>query len=350
MVASERNAVRRRGMSYGFRAVRGGYAQDRVEADADAMRALGIDAVGLHIALAQETFASTRVFADFAVTPSDEEIRGAIRTFRSRGIAVMVKPMIECQDSAWQGMISFPDGNEQIQGVRTDYWGEWFRSFSNALVHYATLAQAEGVEIFCVGCELVGTLSQTEHWLAAIGRVRESFDGIVTFDTDHVALEASVPWFAELDLLSVSYYVPAADEPGASVEQMVAALAPSVLELRAQAQRLALPILFGECGCRSRAGAATLPNDYHLTGDYSGSEQADYLEAVLRSFWPESWWAGIFWWKWEERQNRPHYGTDPAGDMGFTLRGKPAEHTLQRWYTEAPSAESGNPVRSSVNH
>jgi hypothetical protein len=321
-----------RGMSYGFRAGRGDYEAEAVASDAAAMQSLGIDAVALHISLAQETFASTRVFADFAVTPSDDEIRQAIRAFRARGLAVLVKPMIECQDSAWQGTINFPDQNEQIQGVRTDYWSDWFRSFGNAVTHYAQLAQSEGAEIFCVGCELVGTLSQADHWLRVIGDVRTNFHGLVTFDTDHTALEGAVPWFTELDLLSVSYYVPAAEHAGASVDEMVAKLRPSVSRLRSQAEQLGLPILFGECGCRSRAGAATLPNDYQLPGVYSGSEQADYLDSVLRSFWPENWWAGMFWWKWDERQSRPHYTTDPAGDMGFTVRGKPAEETLARWY------------------
>lgn len=334
MVGSE-SPARLRGMSYGFRAGRGALDANAVSADADAMRSLGVDAVALHISLAQETFASTRVFADFTVTPSDDEVRNAIRAFRSRGIAVLIKPMIECQDSAWQGTIAFPDNNEQIQGVRTDYWSEWFRSFGNALAHYATLAQAEGAEMFCVGCELVGTLSQADHWLRTIQQVRDRFAGQLTFDTDHTALDAAVPWFSQLDLLSVSYYVPAADEPGASVDEMVAKLAPSVSQLRSQAERLGLPVVFGECGCRSRAGAAMLPNDYQLPGRYSGSEQADYLDAVLRSFWPEPWWSGMFWWKWEERQNRPQYSTDPAGDMGFTLRGKPAETTLARWYAVA---------------
>lgn len=43
------------------------------------------------------------------------------------------------------------------------------------------------------------------------------------------------------------------------------------------------------------------------------------------------WFRGFYWWKWDEHQSesRPHYYTDPAGDQGFTLAGKPAEATLR---------------------
>lgn len=337
MVDSESAALRRHGMSYGFRARRGDFQRDQVTSDARAMRELGIDSVALHVTLGQETFASTRVFADFTVTPSDAELRDAISAFKAEGLSVMLKPMIECQDSSWQGNITFPDGDEQIQGTRTDYWSAWFGSFEAALAHYAEIAQEAGVDIFCAGCELVGTLRQDAHWHHAIARVRSVFTGLVTFDTDHTALADVRPWFEDLDLLSVSYYVSAADHEGASVAEMITHLAPSVAELRDRASTLGLPLVFGECGCRSRLGAAITPSDYALPGRYSGEEQANYLEAVLRAFDSEPWWAGLYWWKWDERQVRPQYAQDPAGDMGFTVQGKPAEDTLRRLCLPQPT-------------
>ena len=337
MVDSRSAASRRYGMSYGFRARRGDFHLDQVTADARAMRELGINSVALHVTLGQETFASTRVFADFTVTPTDAELLRAIAAFKAEGLSVMVKPMIECQDSSWQGNITFPDGDEQIQGVRTDYWSAWFASFEAALAHYAQIAQDAGVEIFCVGCELVGTLKQDAHWHRVIARICSVFSGLVTFDTDHTTLSDVRPWFEDLDLLSVSYYVSAADHEGASPEEMIAYLAPSVVELRDQARMLGLPVVFGECGCRSRLGAAMTPSDYALPGRYSGEEQANYLEAVLGAFDSEPWWAGLYWWKWDERQVRPQYAQDPAGDMGFTVQGKPAEETLRRLRGPRPS-------------
>ncbi len=323
-----------RGMSYGYRALRGDYAPETVARDAAEMASWGIDSVALHVHVAQETFASTRVFADFTVTPSDEEITGAIEEFRRNGIRVMLKPMIESQDSAWQGSIRFPeDGNEQIAGVRTGYWQRWFDSFTSCLAHYATLAQRAGAEVFCVGCELVGTMDQSELWTRAIGAVRERFDGVITYNTDHSALDAPRDWFIHLDALSISYYVSVATRPGATVDEMTAHLAPHADELERQAERLGMPVFFGEIGARSRAGTATLPWDYQTPAPYSGSEQADYLTAILQTFWSRPWWRGLYWWKWEERQRRPQYLDDPAGDKGFTLAGKPGQQVMTTWYS-----------------
>ncbi|MGX5681914.1 glycoside hydrolase family 113 [Schumannella luteola] len=325
-----------RGMSYGYRGGRGGYALADVERDAAEMASWGIDSVALHVHLAQETFASTRLFADIRATASDEELVAAIGAFRSHGIRVMLKPMVESQDSAWQGSIRFPDdGNEQIAGIRTAYWAAWFASFTEWLAHYARLAERSGVEVFCVGCELVGTMDQSALWTTAIQAVRAEFSGAVTYNTDHSALHAPRDWFQGLDLLSISYYVSVASGPGESVEQMRATLAPLADELGEQAEALGMPVIFGEIGARSRVGTATLPWDYQTRAPYSGQEQADYLEAILSTFWERPWWRGLYWWKWEERQSRPLYREDPAGDTGFTLQGKPGQGTLSSWYRGA---------------
>lgn len=63
-------------------------------------------------------------------------------------------------------------------------------------------------------------------------------------------------------------------------------------------------------------------------------EQAGHLEAVLRTFWDEPWWAGMYWWKWDEQNDRAAFKTDPRGDKGFTLWGKPSAEVMKRWYAK----------------
>jgi hypothetical protein len=67
-------------------------------------------------------------------------------------------------------------------------------------------------------------------------------------------------------------------------------------------------------------------------------EQANYLEAVLQTFWPEPWWMGLYWWKWDENINRPEWKTDPAGDKGFTVHGKPAADVMKNWFARKDRA------------
>lgn len=324
-----------RGMSFGFMAKKGYFRTAEAHREVDAMAAVGVRWVALMVTIMQESFASTRIYQDYTLTVADDELISMIGRFRDRGIRVMLKPILECQDSAWRGRISFPDGDQQIQGIVTDYWGRWFDSLRACMVHYARIAEETGAEMLCLGCEMIGTEHQTDHWRQTIGAVREIYKGAVTYNGDfRHKWKATAPWFQELDLIGQSFYVPAADGPGATVEQMVEKLKPAVELLRESAMAMGKPVYFAECGCRSRAGAATQPADSKLPGAYDGQEQANYLEAVLRSFVGEPWWAGLYWWKWDEQQQRPQY-RDAAGDKGFTIAGKPAAMVMRKWYESA---------------
>ena len=67
-------------------------------------------------------------------------------------------------------------------------------------------------------------------------------------------------------------------------------------------------------------------------GGYDGDEQARYLEAVLDTFWNEPWWMGLYWWKWDEQNDRPNFRSDPRGDKGFIIDGKPAAEVMKTWF------------------
>lgn len=321
-----------RGMSIGYQARAGYYAREGL-AQVEQMAAMNIRWVALQINVMQDTFYSTRLYQDFEFTPKDYEVEAFIEKCHKHGIRVMLKPMVECHDSAWRGQIRFPDNDEQIQGVRVDYWSRWFKSLTDSLLHYGSLAERTGCEMLCVGCELDGTQHRSDDWRRTIARVREIYSGPLTYDPTHRALKAEIPcdWFDALDMLGLSFYFPAADKAKATVEEMVAFLQPRVQQMEALHQRFNKPIVFVETGTRSMVGGGA-EHDYRLTRSYDGQEQANYTEAVLAAFWDKPWWRGQYVWKWDEQQDRPQYRVDPAGDTGFTVIGKPAADVLSRWY------------------
>lgn len=326
-----------RGMSFGYLARRGYYSRPEGQAQVAAMAAAGVRWVALMASVMQESYHSTRLFQDFEFTPSDHELEDIIGRFHEHGIKVMLKPMVECHDSSWRGNINFPNGDEQIQGRRTDYWNAWFETLAQSVAHYAALAERTGCASFCLGCELFAAEQPVhhEHWKRVVAVARQRYHGHLCYDVQPpTLLEAKVPpaWLGELDAVCISYYTPCAKTAGASVEEMMAGMGPSLEKLRTCAASLGRPIIFGETGCRSVTGAALNPSEYRTSGCYAPDEQANYLEAMCRLFWPEPWWGGFFWWKWDEQQQRPQFKVDPAGDTGWTVQGKPAGETLRRWF------------------
>lgn len=322
-----------RGMSFGYLAKAGYYGSDEGLAQVDKMADMGVRWVALMVNVMQETFSSTRLFQDFEYTPTDAEVEQIIERFHTRGIRVMLKPMVECLDSAWRGRIRFPEDDEQIQGIRVDYWERWFASLQASLLHYGRMAQRAGCELFCLGCELDGTQHRTKQWRETIAAVRTVYDGPLTYDPTYRALNEGVPcdWFDELDLLGMSFYFSATEKDGATVEEMVEFLKPRVAQIEALQQRFGCPVIFAETGTRSIVGGG-YEHNYRLTLPYDGQEQANYIEAVLQSFWDKPWWMGQYIWKWDEQQDRPQYRHDPRGDSGFTVAGKPAAEVIKRWY------------------
>lgn len=323
-----------RGVNFGYLARPGYYASDVAHRQVEAMRDTGVRWVALMVTVMQESFASTRLYQDFDLTPTDHEVEQIVEHIHAQGMHVLLKPVVECQDSAWRGRIRFPEHDQQIAGRETFYWDQWFASLRSSLRHYADLAQRSGVELLSVGCELQGTDDQTRRWSETIELVRGWYDGPLTYQVNDPTLVGNEThaWLRELDLLSFSFYRPAATAPDQTVEEMQAVLEPEVELLRELATTYDLAVLFNEVGCRSLRGSATDPSDYRPSGAYDGEEQARYVDAILASFWPEPWWRGMYWWKWEEQQDRPHYRSDPAGDTGFTLQGKPGADVLRRWY------------------
>lgn len=64
----------------------------------------------------------------------------------------MVKPCIDPLDDTWRALIQ-PTG-----------WPAWFTSYRAFILHYAELAQQEGVEQFSVGVEYTSAERYEAEW------------------------------------------------------------------------------------------------------------------------------------------------------------------------------------------
>lgn len=335
-----------RGVTFGFYARAGVFSPAWVSEQAQRMVQTGVKWVVLCPVVMQDTAHSARQYRDFEVTPTDIELARTIAHLHEQGIRVQLRPMLETQDGQGRLQVWFQNDGERMPGRISDHWARWFDSMRLRSVYYARLAADTGCEMYGLDSELDRTIHQSEHWKAVVRAVRDVYSGPVTScHTTHcgmidyeAVLADKAHWFYDLDLLSLSCYAMGADHPGATVAEIEANLKPELERFRRLAALYGKPLCFGECGCTSSHGGAMNPSGWSAEGGYAPGEQANYLEAVLRTFWKEPWWHGLFWWKWDEQNYRPAFHNDPAGDKGFTVYGKPAAGVMREWFARPDHA------------
>lgn len=269
------------------------------------------------------------------VTIGEAALRDAIRTARSLGLKVMLKPHVDllytgCKEGYarcspghnglyWRGDIGgcYPqDAFDAPFGERE--WGAWFASYEAFLLPYAALAEEEGVDMLSVNCELYCPNRQEARWRRVVAAVRGAYSGLLTLSAIS-GFEGEVTWWDALDVIgSDAYY----DHGGATTEaQLVASWQRPLAALAALAGRFGKPFAFTEVGmCSGQCSRSHRPS----LADYEW--QATQYAAVFRATESQPAFLGAFWWNWD---------SDPGAfdaDDCLTPQGKPAELVLRRFY------------------
>ena len=333
-----------RGMNFGFAAPRGWYGSEEALAQIDKMKALNINWVAAHITFVQETYASKRVFFDPEFTPGDKEVVTWVKAAHEAGLKVMLKPILEPLDGIWRGVVDPPkDGPSTFARLAPsfDNQSQWVKTFKAVLSHYIGLAAAAEADCLCLGAEYWKVEIYDFMWNEIITEARERYAGPVSYEftphglRDRAMLPRRIGWWKKLDFLGFSAYG-VNKTPEAPVEDFVDGLQERKREAAQLAADLDMPLMLLETGRRSTRGLAGSAADFGSEGVYDGDVQARYYEAVFQTFMDEPWFRGVYWWKWDEHQaeRRPQYFTDPAGDQGFVIDGKPAADVLKRRYAD----------------
>src|SRR5262245_5876280 len=236
------------------------------------------------------------------------------------GIKTLLKPHVWVRHDAWQGDIAMPTD---------EAWRQWFASYESFLLHYARLAEANGIEALAVGTELAKTTSRTEDWRRIIARVREVYRGKLTYCPNGVGEPERIAFWNDLDFVGVQAYYPltAVDRP--SKRQILAAWTPIAKSLASLSKRVGKPVVFTEVGFKSHEGALKEPWRWEAEGAVSLDLQKEAYAAMFETFWRKPWFAGVFVWKWH-----PTPRLKSRDDRDFTPQGKPALAVIRAYYTE----------------
>ena len=195
------------GMTWGWTGVRGTWTGPLADQSMNLMaERLATTWTAITFAGYQDTAQSTEIQFRRAPTVTDDEVRAAIEHARSLGLAVWLKPVVNCTDGTWRAHINFFDLDVPCEPT----WAQWFASYTEFIVHYARIAQETGVEMLCVGCEMVQADRREEQWRALVAEVRAVYSGLVTCNCDKYQ-EGQVRWWDAVDVMSSSGCYPIDD-------------------------------------------------------------------------------------------------------------------------------------------
>ena len=289
------------------------------------LRAAGATWVEVLVVAYQRTMDSTTITYRSGRTPSDATLRGILRYAHGLGLKVMLKPHVDplagdTPQEWWRGGIGHRFG-------RSD-WAAWFSSYHSFIVHYARMAQDLGVEQFCVGCELNGTVTRESQWREVIAAVRAVYGGPLTYaDVRNPGQFDTIKWWDAVDIIGMDAYPTLSTRLRPTTTALRRGWVRYVAELRALSVKWGKPVLITEIGCRSVRGAALRPWDWQRRGPVDLVVQQRWYAAALRELIRKDWLVGMYWWEWYAE-----HGDGGAHDSSFTPHRKPAEQVLRGWY------------------
>jgi Divergent InlB B-repeat domain/Viral BACON domain len=367
--AAQVNSLHAKGFNY-VSYYNGGYA------NADSLPALvgtGANAVALAFEYGIDV-QNSAVYADPNYTESQSVIAATIAEAKSRGLSVMVRPLIDFLDPSKIGSYSVGDWRSTYNP--TDV-AAFFASYKTMIVGVAQLAQSNGAASLSIGAELdqlTGPAYQS-YWTDIITSVRAVFSGTLTYSSewsDAISpwqgqhglpagtgnLATQVSFWSALDYLGIDCYAPLSDAANPTVAQLIAGWTqtPSdatslsvtgnqslISYFAAVATAAGKPLIFTELGYESASDAAKEPSGTS-TNVYDPTLQANLYTAFFDA-WQQSGnnaLTGVYFWNWDP--NVAEVG--PGNGPNFSPQEEPAQAVVTANFTAQLGALSVTPATS----
>ena len=243
-----------------------------------------------------------------------------IGMFHKNNIKVMVKPQIWVWDGVFTGLLKM--GSEED-------WLQLEKSYTNFIIDFAKVAEAEQVEIFCIGTELEKFIAhRPEYWNNLIVEIRKVYKGKLTYAANWDEYKR-VPFWDALDFIGIDAYFPVSDAKTPTVAETITGWERWKIKLETFSEKEKKKILFTEYGFRSVDFAGNEPwkSDREMTSINLEAQQ-NLLEGTYQTIWNEDWFTGGFLWKWFLWNNQ----AGGEADNQFTPQNKPAEVVVKKYY------------------
>lgn len=253
-------------------------------------------------------------------TPTDAALTAGIANAHALGLHVDLNFHLDPLTGAWRANINPTDRNT------------WFANYQQMLVHYATLAQQNGVETLNLGTEMNDVTLNSVHadngsrWVQMIAAVRAVYKGLVTYDANWG--EVNISFWPQLDFISISAYYTLNPNAPASLSQLEQDWQSwETKEIAPLANTYHKKVVFGEVGYRSIANAHYDSWNFQRPGPPDQAEQANDYTALFTYWSNRSYFDGVDLWFW---QTSPTAGG--VNDNGYTPQNKQAEQVMKQWF------------------
>ncbi len=341
----------------------GGY----VNADSlPALAATGANSAALNLEYGIDVQHSA-VYADANYTDSLAALGATIAEAKSRGMSVMVRPLIDFLDPAKIGSYSVGDWRSFYNPTDA---AAFFASYKTMLLDVAQVAQTNGAAILSIGVELdqLTGPNYLSDWTDIVTSVRAVFSGKLTYSADWDdnispwqgqhglaagtgSLATQVSFWSQLDYLGIDCYAPLSDAAKPVLADLIAGwtLVPSdptshavtgnqslISYFESVATQTGKPLLFTELGYESASDAALEPAG-SSTNIYDPALQAN-LYAAFFDAWQQSGsnsLSGVYFWNWDP--NAAEVG--PGNGANFSPQALPAQQVVT-------AAFGGRPVNA----
>jgi len=285
----------------------------------------------------QDNASSSSIFIDLRKSPSPRRVKELIDFAHGRGLRVVLMPIV---------LLERPRGDEWRGKISPHSWDDWWEEYEEYLLHYVWIAEAAGAEVFMIGSELISTEKQTDRWRKLISRLRESYQGLLSYSAnwDHYRVPQ---WWGDLDIIGMTTYYDLTGGKEPTLERLLEAWKPIREEILDWQSRIGRPILFTEVGWPNQETCAQYPWNYYASVDKPDPQaQKNCFEAFFRTWSGQDQVAGFLVWEW---RNFPQQKIGPD-DTSYTPCGKPAMEVIRKYFlappalTTKPSRPAGGPV------
>lgn len=240
---------------------------------------------------------------------SDLELVELIAEMKANGLRVMLKPHVDISDDTWRGYIEPTDLNA------------WFNAYTDFILHYAQIAENNGVEMLVIGTEFrtMVTDEYRAEWETLISQIRDVYSGKLTYAANWDDYWTVCFWDL-VNVVGIDAYFPLSNQRDPSLNTLILGWSDYIADLSQWQQQVGKQIIFTETGYRSVDFAAAEPWEYLEQRPLNQELQDRCYKAIDQAFQDVDWFGGVLFWNW-----LPRKGIGGRFDTDFTPQNKIAQ-------------------------